>query len=197
MGREKRRLESNSQLGFGFEPPASRAQVAKAPQAERFQNGAEGDFYIGEQRLDEYLCANQYGWVVELRTVVGDLDYSQFICRYKETARRPMHPRVLLGLIVYGITQGKWSLRDLERLARVDLGAIWVTGRLQPDHSTIAKFIRLHEQLLTEQFFTGLMNDLAGKLHLDGSTLVIERMNLAAAPGNYRMLRAEALREMS
>ena len=64
--------------------------------------------------------------------------------RYQASGRRPLHRRVLLGLVVYGIMQGKWSLWELERLALVDLGAWWITGRLQPDHSTIGKFIQLH-----------------------------------------------------
>src|SRR6266852_5622478 len=129
--------------------------------------GAEGDFFVGAQGLAEYLVANQQGWVVKLKVLVIELDYSPFYGRYKDDGgRRPIHPRVMLGLIVYGITQGKWSLRELERLARMDLGAMWMSGRVQPDHSTIGKFIQLHAQLLSEQFFTTLVKQLVRKLHL-------------------------------
>ena len=72
----------------------------------------------------------------------------------------------MLGLIVYGIINGQWTLRGLERLARVDLGAMWLAGRLQPDHSTIGKFISLHREVLSEDFFDGLLKFLVTRLHL-------------------------------
>jgi hypothetical protein len=154
-------LESNAQLGFGFAQPASTGEVEQAPREEHFLSGAEGDFFVGAQGLAEYLDAHQQGWVVKLKVLVSELDYSPFYGRYKDDGgRRPIHPRVMLGLIVYGITQGKWSLRELERLARMDLGAMWMSGRVQPDHSTIGKFIQLHAELLSEQFFTTLVKQL-------------------------------------
>ena len=198
MGGETRVLESNAQLGFGFAPPASIGEVEPAPREERFLSGAEGDFFVGEQGLAEYLEAHQQGWVVKLKVLVSELDYSQFYCRYKDDGgRRPIHPRVMLGLIVYGITQGKWSLRELERLARMDLGAMWLSGRVQPDHSTIGKFIQLHEQLLSEQFFTTLVKQLVRKLHLSAGTVALDGTVIAAAASHYRMLRAEALRAVA
>jgi transposase len=195
MGGETRVLESNAQLGFGFVQHASTGEVEQAAREERFLSGAEGDFFVGEQGLAEYLVANQQGWVVKLKVLVSELDYAQFYGRYKdEGGRRPIHPRVMLGLIVYGITQGKWSLRELERLARMDLGAMWMSGRVQPDHSTIGKFIQLHEQILSEQFFTALVKQLVRKLHLSAGTVGLDGTVIAAAASHYRMLRAEALR---
>lgn len=195
MGGEARLLESNAQLGFGFGERATNAEVEKPPSEERFLSSADGDFYIGDQRLDEYLKANQQGWVVKLKALVSELDFSQFGPLYKDIGRRPIHPRVLLGLIVYGISLGKWSLRDLERLALMDLGAMWMTARLQPDHSTIGKFIQLHQQVLSEQFFTTVMKHVVSKIHLSAGTVAMDGTVVAAAASHYRMLRAEALRE--
>src|SRR5260370_28971232 len=196
MGGETRLLESNAQRGCGFAQPASTGEVKEAAREERFLSGAAGDFFVGDQVLAEYLAANQQGWVVELKVLVSELDYSQFYGRYKDDGgRRPIHPRVMLGLIVYGITQGKWSLRELERLARMDLGALWMSGRVQPDHSTIGKFIQLHAELLSEQFFTTLVKQLVRKLHLSAGTVGLDGTVIAAAASHYRMLRAEALRE--
>jgi hypothetical protein len=71
MGGETRELEGNAQLGLGFEAAATaaREQLAAEPGEERFVSAAEGEFYLGAQRLDEYLCATQQGWVVL------DMDY--------------------------------------------------------------------------------------------------------------------------
>src|SRR6266851_2383694 len=108
MGGETRLLESNAQLGFGFAQPASTEEVEQAPREERFLSGAEGDFFVGAQGLAEYLVANQQGWVVKLKVLVIELDYSPFYGRYKDDGgRRPIHPRVMLGLIVYGNHAGQ------------------------------------------------------------------------------------------
>jgi hypothetical protein len=39
--------------------------------------------------------------------------------------------------------QAGGSLHDLERLELMNFGGMWMSGRLQPDHSTIGKFIQL------------------------------------------------------
>ena len=196
MSGETRLLEGNGQLGLGFAVAASDA-VKREPgrDEERFLTGAGGEFYIDAQRLDQYLEASQQGWVLRLRALLSELDYSQFTCRYQETGRRPLHPRVVLGLVVYGIMQGKWSLRELERLALVDVGAWWITGRLQPDHSTIGKFIQLHERILSEEFFGALIKHLVAKLHLSAATVAMDGTVIEAAASRYQMLRAEALRQ--
>jgi len=98
MGGETRPLESNAQLGLGFAQPASTGEVEQAPREERFLSGAEGDFFVGDQGLAEYLEAHQQGWVVKLKVLVSELDYAQFYARYKDDGgRRPIHPRVMLG----------------------------------------------------------------------------------------------------
>ena len=65
MGGETRLLESNAQLGFGFGSHASTGEVEPAPREERFLSGAEGDFFVGDQGLAEYLAANQQGGEAE------------------------------------------------------------------------------------------------------------------------------------
>jgi len=59
----------------------------------------------------------------------------------------------MMGLILYGITHGVSSLRALERLARVDLGCMWVTGGIAPDYANIGRYICLYEHALAQEFF--------------------------------------------
>jgi transposase len=197
MGGETRELQGNAQLGLGFEASvaAERDQAAAGLGEDRFMSEAEGEFYLGPQRLDQYLCAIQQGWVVKLKSLLWELDYAQFTGRYQQHGRRAIHPRVLLGLIVYGMMEGKWSLRELERLALKDLGAWWITGRLQPDHSTIGKFIQMHQEVLSQKFFAALVKHLVGKLHISAATVAVDGTVIEAAASRYQMLRAEALRE--
>jgi transposase len=53
----------------------------------------------------------------------------------------PYAPRLMMGLILYGVMQGVHSLRELERLAGLDLGCMWVTGGIAPDPANIGRFV--------------------------------------------------------
>ena len=58
----------------------------------------------------------------------------------KSTGRPAYHPSVLLKLYVYGYLNQVQSSRRLEREAGRNMEVIWLTGRLVPDHKTIADF---------------------------------------------------------
>jgi len=57
-----------------------------------------------------------------------------------ETGRPGYHPAVLLKLYVYGYLNRVQSSRRLEREAGRNIEVMWLTGRLVPDHKTIADF---------------------------------------------------------
>ena len=56
------------------------------------------------------------------------------------TGRPGYHPAVLLKLYVYGYLNRVQSSRRLEREAGRNVEVMWLTGRLVPDHKTIADF---------------------------------------------------------
>jgi len=56
------------------------------------------------------------------------------------TGRPSYHPSVLLKLYIYGYLSRVQSSRRLEREAGRNVEAMWLTGRLVPDHKTIANF---------------------------------------------------------
>ncbi len=56
------------------------------------------------------------------------------------TGRPAYHPAMLLKLYVYGYLNKVQSSRRLERKARRNVELMWLTGRLAPDHKTIADF---------------------------------------------------------
>lgn len=58
----------------------------------------------------------------------------------KNTGRPGYHPSVLLKLYIYGYLNHVQSSRRLEREAGRNMEVIWLTGRLVPDHKTIADF---------------------------------------------------------
>jgi transposase len=56
------------------------------------------------------------------------------------TGRPAYHPSVLLKLYIYGYLNRVQSSRRLEREAGRNVEVMWLTGRLVPDHKTIADF---------------------------------------------------------
>jgi transposase len=56
------------------------------------------------------------------------------------TGRPAYHPSVLLKLYIYGYLNRVQSSRRLEREALRNVELMWLTGRLAPDHKTIADF---------------------------------------------------------
>jgi transposase len=58
----------------------------------------------------------------------------------RETGRPSYHPSVLLKLYIYGYLNRVQSSRRLEREAGRNVEVMWLTGRLAPDHKTIADF---------------------------------------------------------
>src|SRR6187549_732193 len=56
------------------------------------------------------------------------------------TGRPAYHPTSMLKLYIYGYLNRVQSSRRLEREAGRNLEVMWLTGRLVPDHKTIADF---------------------------------------------------------
>jgi transposase len=56
------------------------------------------------------------------------------------TGRPAYHPAGLLKLYIYGYLNRVQSSRRLEREAARNVELMWLTGRLVPDHKTIADF---------------------------------------------------------
>jgi transposase len=74
---------------------------------------------------------------------VDELDLAElgFVGVEPEVTGRPSyHPSVLLKLYIYGYLNRTQSSRRLEREAGRNVEVMWLTGRLAPDHKTIADF---------------------------------------------------------
>jgi hypothetical protein len=92
----------------------------------------------------------------------------------------------------------QWSLRELEQLAVRDVGTWFLCGGLQPDHSTLGKFIVRHEGLLSDAFFVSTTRALAQKLGLKAGEAAADGTVIQAAAGlrslaKKQVLEAEAL----
>ena len=148
--------------------------------------------FIGETPLREYLVEAGLGWVIRIRELLEMSDLSKLTAGYQRKGRHAIHPVVMLGLIVYGILQRQWSLRELEKLASRDVAAWWLCGGLRPDHSTIGKFIRMHAEVLSEEYFVELTKMLATKLKLTSGSASCDGTVIEAAGSHYKTLQEES-----
>jgi transposase len=193
-GRRKARGWSNTGQ-CSFELAVEEREAAAKPLEGHFLDDDPRAQWIGDLRLETYLRKIELDWVINLRAELEELDYSAALAAYEGSGRKALHPRTVVGLIVYGMLIRQWSLRDLEGLARRDVGAWWVCGGQQPDHSTIGKFIRLHKEWLSDEFFTTVVKHLVGKLKLKPGTVAGDGTVVEAASSYMRALRAEAAQE--
>jgi transposase len=91
--------------------------------------------------LEDWICEDDPVRVIDVFVGGLDLGALQFGGVDPEITGRPSyHPSVLLKLYLYGYLNRVQSSRRLEREAGRNVEVMWLTGRLVPDHKTIADF---------------------------------------------------------
>lgn len=148
-------LDTSNQLGlFALEGAAGVADkpVSRA-QGVQFKDPDPRCILLNGVCLDEHLRRSGEKSALKVRQLLLGQSWLEFEAAYRPGGRRPYAPRAMVGLVLYGIMRGITSLRDLEQFARVDLGCMWVSGGILPDHSIIGRFIQRHADYLTEDFF--------------------------------------------
>ena len=91
------------------------------------------------ERLEDWISEDNPVGVVDI--FVDELDLGELGFGRVEpqaTGRPGYHPCVLLKLYIYGYLKRVQSSRRLEREAGRNVEVMWLTGRLAPDHKTIA-----------------------------------------------------------
>jgi transposase len=90
--------------------------------------------------VDEWLPEQHLArFVVE---VIEGLDLRAMSGSYRGSGSASYHPKVLLGLLVYGYATGVFSSRKLERASYDSVAFRFIAANDHPDHDTIAAFRR-------------------------------------------------------
>jgi len=187
--------EQQFQLFGGVPEKSDPVQLRTAVESgRRFVTGDPRKIFIGTTRLEDYLRQTGQTEPFEIARLLDAQDWREFEARYAPTGRAPYCPRLMLGLILYGVMQGVHSLRDLERLSRLDLGCMWITGGIAPDHTNIGRFIVTHEASLTTSFFESLTGHVLKLTDSDSERVAGDGTVIEAACSHYRKLKAEAIR---
>jgi transposase len=108
----------------------------------RFVEGSDrSQSTLFPQYLEDWIGEDNPVRVIDV--FVDELDLAElgFVGVEPEVTGRPSyHPSVLLKLYIYGYLNRTQSSRRLEREAGRNVEVMWLTGRLAPDHKTIADF---------------------------------------------------------
>lgn len=188
-------IPDTSQLGLfgeGCDPsplPPSGCSLAN------FHNPSPYSIFLGGMRLDHYLQSIGQTRVLQMRDLIFKSDLTLFAKSYDSKGRKAIHPGIMLGLLVYGILKGQWSLRNFEELACLDLGACWICGGVQPDHSTVGKFLVRHADILTEDYFLSLTRQILTKLNIGVGDVGGDGTVIEAAASHYKKIKAEAAQQ--
>src|SRR6476620_4718908 len=108
----------------------------------RFVEEADrGQWTLLPECLDDFVNESNTARVIDV--CVDALDLAEMSFEGVEpaaTGRPSYHPSVLLKLYIYGYLNRVQSSRRLEDEAGRNVEVMWLTGRLAPDHKTIADF---------------------------------------------------------
>ena len=108
----------------------------------RFVEGVDrGQSALFPECLEDWIIEDNPVRVIDVFVDELDLGELGFSGVDPEATGRPSyHPSVLLKLYIYGYLNRVQSSRRLEREAARNVEVMWLTGRLVPDHKTIADF---------------------------------------------------------
>jgi len=176
-------------------PGSGKLGRTAADSGRRFITGDPRAIVIGTTPLEQYLRESGQTSVFTVARLLDEQNWTEFEDRYAATGRPPFSPRQMTGLILYGVMQGVHSLRELERLARLDLGCMWITGGIAPDFTKIGRFITRLATSLTSSFFEGLTGGILKATGSKSERLAGDGTVIVAACSYYNLLKEEAIKE--
>ncbi len=102
--------------------------------------------------IRDWLPEDHLAWFVI--DSVGRMDLATFYAVYRADGhgRAAYDPAMMVALVLYGYCTNERSSRGIERRCRQDIAYRVITGNQTPDHATVARFIRRHQESLNELF---------------------------------------------
>jgi transposase len=100
----------------------------------------------------DWLPEDHLAWFII--DVVAELDLSDFYASYRADGRggATYDPAFMLSTLFYAYATGERSSRRIERRLVDDVGFRVVAANQTPDHATLARFRRRHEEAIAELF---------------------------------------------
>ncbi len=130
--------------------------------------------------IEDYIAEDNPVRVIDAFVDATDLESFGFAhAKCKDEGRPSYHPSVLLKLYLYGYHNGIRSSRKLEREAKLNLEAMWLTMCQCPHYKTIADFRKNHSSAF-RQVFRSFVRLLREWELVDGQTIAIDSFKIRA-----------------
>ena len=72
--------------------------------------------------------------------LVSQIDISEYENEFSSLGRHPFDPRLMIAIFIYANCIGKRSTREIEKMCKEGIGAIWLLGGASPpSHSTCSR----------------------------------------------------------
>src|SRR6195952_3001262 len=121
--------------------------------------------------------------------VIEGLDLRVMTGSYRGSGEASYHPRLLLGLIIYGYATGVFSSRKLERATYDSVAFRFIAANEHPDHDTIATFRRRFLKEIEGLFVRVL--ELAREMGLKMGTVALDGTKIHANASRHSALSYE------
>ena len=105
------------------------------------------------------------------------------------------HPRLLLGVWLYGFLAGERRARRLEVACREQIPFLWLAGMQQPDHNTLWRFYQQYAEKVRELFRCTIRTAVQMGL-LDLAVQAVDGTKVAGNAAKDRTYNAEQLRQL-
>jgi len=102
---------------------------------------------IRELIPDNHIC-----FLVDKIIQIQNLDLTEFEKKYEGAGHPAYHPKLLLKLLILGITDGIRSSRKIAKNARENVSYMYLAGLLKPDFRTISDFRKNNPDLIYLSF---------------------------------------------
>ena len=149
--------------------------------------------------LKDWLPNDHLAWFV--LDAVDELDLSDFYASYRADGwgGAAHDPKMMVALFIYAYSIGVRSARQIERRCTEDVAFRVICAGQAPDHATIARFLKRHEQAIAELFGgvlelcarSGLVN--VGVVAVDGTKIAASATHHANR--SYQQIAEEILKE--
>lgn len=111
-----------------------------------------------------------------------------------QKGQRPYNTRDLIKLHLYGYMNGIRSSRKLERECKRNIEMMWLLNSLQPDHSTIAEFLKSNTDAI-KQLFKQFVLFLKNIVIVDGALVAIDGTKIRASNSRKKHLNARKIEQ--
>jgi hypothetical protein len=153
---------------------------------------------INGQPLREYLLENNSAWIVALNDLFERLDWRSLRPPTWPVGREPLPPDIAVRLAIYGsFVQTKVSLRSLERLAQMDVGAWYICRGFKPSYNTIGEKLAACAFQLKEEFFLSVTRTLVQLMNVKPGTEALDGTVVESAASRYRLLSAGSAAQLT